>query len=112
MSKSFLLALMLAGLTAVGCGGSSESTTETSAADLAKGQTSASTAELKVKLQEIASSGAGGSSTMGIKETVDQVVRPTNAKLADELSKDLEMLSRSSDTAEIKALATKMASKL
>lgn len=112
MSKSFLFVLMLGCLTAVGCGGSSESVTEVSPADLAKSQMSASTAELKLKLQGIASSGAGGSATMGIKETLEQVVRPANTKLADELSKDLEMLSRSSDTAEIKALATRMASKL
>lgn len=112
MCRNLLFVLMLGGLTAVGCGGSSDSATEATTVDPAKAQLSASTGELKTKLQEIASTGAGGSSTMGIKESIDQIVRPTNGKLADELAKDLQVLSSSSDAAEIKAVATKMASKL
>ncbi len=112
MSKNFLFVLMLGSLAAIGCGSSPESATGTSDVDPAKAQMSASTAELKQKLQEIAVTGAGGSSTMGVKETIEQIVRPTNAKLAGDLSKDLAVLSRSSDTIEIKTLAARMASKL
>lgn len=112
MYRNLLFVLIMGGLSAVGCGGSSEPATDAATVDPAKAQVSASTGELKTKLQEIAASGAGGSSTMGIKETIDQVIRPANAKLADDLAKDLELLSRSSDTAEIKAVAAKMASKL
>ncbi len=92
-----------------GCG-SSESTKPP--VDLVKEKTVSTNAELKKRLEDIAVSGASGSGLMGIKESIDQAVRNADAKLADELTKDVNLLSQTTDPAEIKTIATRMASKL
>ena len=68
--------------------------------------------ELKKMLQDLAQSGAGGSALMGVKESIDKAVRPTDAKLADDLTKDFTDLSGVQDPAKIKEIATRMAGKL
>ena len=83
-----------------------------STVDPVKEKTASSNAELKKRLEDVAASGTSGSGLMGIKESIDQAVRPTNAKLADDLTKDFNALSQVSDPAEIKTIATRMAGKL
>jgi len=47
-----------------------------------------------------------------VKESIDKAVRPTDAKLADDLTKDFTDLSGVQDPAKIKEIATRMAGKL
>ena len=68
--------------------------------------------DLKKMLQDLAQSGAGGSALMGVKESIDKAVRQTDAKLADDLTKDFTDLSGVQDPAKIKEIATRMAGKL
>ncbi len=93
----------------IGCGSAA---TVQSSVDPVKEKTVASNAELKKRLEEVAASGSGGSGLMGLKESIDQAVRGANAKLADDLTKDLDLLSQAGDPAEIKTIATRMAGKL
>jgi hypothetical protein len=83
-----------------------------STADPTQEKTVSSNAELKKRLEDVAESGTSGSGLMGIKESIDQAVRPTNAKLADDLTKEFNLLSQTSDPMQIKTIATRMASKL
>lgn len=80
--------------------------------DPVKEKTAASSADLRKRLEEVASSGVSGSGLIGIKESIDHAVRPSNTKLADELTKEFNLLSQTSDPAEIKTIATRMAGKL
>lgn len=84
----------------------------TESVDPVKEKTAASSADLKKRLEEVAASGTSGSGLIGIKESIDQAVRPSNAKLADELTKEFDLLSQTSEPAEIKTIATRMAGKL
>lgn len=68
--------------------------------------------DLKKMLQSIADSGVGGSAMMGVKESIDKAVRPSDAKLADDLTKDFGELSKTQNAAKIKEIATRMAGKL
>ena len=68
--------------------------------------------DLKKMLQDLAQSGAGGSALMGVKESIDKAVRPSDVKLADDLTKDFADLSGVQDPAKIKEIATRMAGKL
>ena len=68
--------------------------------------------DLKKLLQSIAESGSGGSGLMGVKESIDKAVRPSDTKLADDLTKDFGELSSTQDAAKIKEVATRMAGKL
>lgn len=93
----------------IGCGGT---TSAPEIVDPANTQTVSSSAELKKLLQDVAASGTGGSGLSGIKESIDQAVRPGNAKLADDLTNDFNLLSQTSDPEEIKTIATRMADRL
>ncbi len=103
------LLVMSCCLWSIGCGAT---TPELSSVDPVKEKTSTSNAELKKRLEDVAATGTSGSGLMGIKESIDQAVRPTNAKLADDLTNDFNVLSQVSDPVEIKTIATRMASKL
>ena len=75
-------------------------------------KTVAAKEDLKKMLQSIAESGSGGSGLMGVKESIDKSVRPSDAKLADDLMKDYDQLSSTQDSGKIKEIATRMAGKL
>lgn len=95
-----------------GCGGGASQPPAKSTEDQLKEKTSASTADLKKRLEDVAASGSGGSGLLGIKESIEQTVRPTNAALATELLTDYGLLSQTSDPATIKTIATQMAGKI
>lgn len=80
--------------------------------NLAEEKTVGAKDDLKKMLQSIAESGSGGSGLMGVKESIDKAVRPSDAKLADDLTKDFGELSSTQDAAKIKEVATRMAGKL
>ena len=96
-------------LWSIGCG---TADSVSSNVDPAAQKTVSSNAELKKRLEDVAASGTGGSGLMGIKESIDQAVRPANGKLADDLTNEFNLLSQASDPAEIKTIATRMAGKL
>ena len=91
----------------IGCG-----TPVASNVDPGKEKIVSSNADLKKRLQDVAASGTSGSGLMGIKESIEQAVRSSNSKLADDLIKDFNLLSQTTDAAEIKTIATRMAEKL
>lgn len=105
------LVLMSSCLCSIGCGGGPEPVVKTTE-DAVKEKTATSTADLKKRLEEVAASGISGSGLMGLNESIDKVVRPTDAKLADALATDFNLLTQTTDPAEIKTIATRMASKL
>lgn len=104
-----IVALMI-GISAIGCGETAPSAT--APVDSEKARAVSSTADLKKRLEEMAQSGSGGSAALGLTESINQNVRPTNAKLADELAKDVESLVKTQDAAEIKTIIARMVSKL
>ncbi len=96
-------------LSGFGCGGKpSPGPSE----DSAKLRAVSSTADLKKRLEEMASTGSGGSAVLGLKESIDQTLRSSNPKLADELMKDVQLLEQTQDPAEIKTITTRMAGKM
>ncbi len=109
MRGFFRLVVVAMSISAFGCGGSPAPQPPV---DSAKERQVNSTAELKKRLEEMAASGSGGSAVLGLKESIDQTIRSSNAKLADELMKDVELLQSTTDPAEIKTIATRMAGKL
>ncbi len=68
--------------------------------------------DVKKMLQGIAESGSAGSGLMGVKESIEKAIRPSDAKLADELMKDYELLSKTQDAQKVKEIAGRMAGKL
>src|SRR5262249_31646914 len=68
--------------------------------------------DLKTRLEEMAKTGIGGSGAMGMKESIDKAIRPTNAALADDLQNDLDELTKTTDVDQVKAIATRMIGKL
>ena len=68
--------------------------------------------DLKKMLQSIADSGSGGSGLMGVKESIEKTIRPSDAKLADDLIKDFDQLSSVQDPGKIKEIAGRMVGKL
>lgn len=111
MRGFFRLVVVAMSISAFGCGGGGSSAPQTPV-DSAKERQVNSTADLKKRLEEMAASGSGGSAVLGLKESIDQSVRSSNANLADELMKDVELLQNTTDPAEIKTIATRMAGKL
>lgn len=67
--------------------------------------------QLKARLTEIAASGIGGSAVSGMNDGLMEL-KKTDEALANQLLKDLEVLQTLQESAEIKALATKMADKI
>lgn len=101
--------LIVLGLFMIGCGSSAPMpNTKNPVEDKIVGAKE----DLKKVLQSIAESGSGGSGLMGVKESIDKAVRPSDAKLADDLTKDFGELSTTQDAAKIKEIATRMAGKL
>ncbi len=106
----FLNATMIVlGMFLIGCGSSLPPPSTKNPVDE---KTVGAKEDLKKMLQSIADSGAGGSAMMGVKESIDKAVRPSDAKLADDLTKDFDALSSTRDAAKIKEIATRMAGKL
>ena len=101
--------MIVLGFCLVGCG---QSAPAPNTKDPAAEKTVGAKEDLKKVLQSIAESGSGGSGLMGIKESIDKAVRPSDAKLADDLTKDFGELSGTQDAAKIKEVATRMAGKL
>lgn len=103
---SCLLAVALAGVLA-GCGGSGGTGTPVDPGALNK---AASRAELKTRLEEIAKSGVAGSGLAGMDASITSVVE--DAALQKELLEEYSKLSSAKGPAQVKSIATKMASKL
>lgn len=103
------LILVCVSVWAIGC---SAGAPVTESVDPVKENTAASSADLRKRLEDVAASGTSGSGLVGIKESIDQAVRPSSSKLADELVKEFNLLSQTSDPAQIKTIATRMANKL
>lgn len=109
MKSSFALALCLCMIFVVipGCGGGPAKPSVTEEAAL----TPKSNEELKARLQAIVQSGEGGSAAAGLRPAIE-AMRSSNAKLADELSKELSTLEASANPNDVKAIAARMAAKL
>ena len=107
--KLISVTMILFGLLLSGCGQSEPPVNTKSPVDE---KTVGAKDDLKKMLQSIAESGAGGSALMGVKESIDKAVRPSDAKLADDLMKDFTEISGVQDPAKIKEIATRMAGKL
>jgi hypothetical protein len=67
--------------------------------------------ELKVRLQEIANTGAAGSALAGMKSGIE-ALKATDEKLAAALLADFEKLEKANGPAQAKSLAKKMADSL
>ena len=101
--------IILVGFFLTGCGDSSPPPNKTNPTEE---KTVGAKEDLKKMLQSIADSGFGGSALMGVKESIDKAVRPSDAKLADDLTKDFAELTGTQDAAKIKEVANRMAGKL
>lgn len=101
----------LLGLTVftAGCGGSTPPPSTTSPVEE---KIVGAKEDVKKMLQGIAESGSGGSGLMGVKESIEKAIRPSDAKLADDLMKDFDQLSQTQDPQKVKEIATRMAGKL
>ena len=110
MRRLSQLLVVVVCISAFGCG--EPTVAPTAPVDSGKERAVSSTADLKKRLEEMAASGSGGSAVLGLKESIDQALRTSNAKLADELMKDVELLQHAQDPAEVKTIATRMAGKL
>jgi hypothetical protein len=96
--------LMLAGGLAAGCG--SQPATPTADAPIYN-----SLDELKQRLGEVAQNGDGGSSLMGLSESVEKL-KATEPKKAEMLAKGVGQLENAGTAAQRKAIAAKMLKEL
>lgn len=67
--------------------------------------------QIKARLEEIATTGSGGSATSGLRDALNEL-KKTDEALANQLLQDLSRLEQMSDSEEIKKLAGSMADKL
>ena len=107
LSLSLVLCLCAMFVVIPGCGGGPAKPSVSEEAAL----TPKSNEELKARLLAIGQSGEGGSAAAGLKPAVE-AMRSSNAKLADELAKDLSALEASANPNDVKAIAARMAAKI
>ncbi len=100
------------GVISFGCGGPSSGPVEGPLPPtLEQAMKPKSTDELKTRLNEIASSGQGGSGVAGIRPALEDL-KASNPGLATELISDCAKLEVATKPEEIKSIAKKMADKL
>jgi hypothetical protein len=93
-----------------GCGGGEPA--DPAPVDVEAASKADSTSELKARLNEIATTGSGGSATAGLRPSIEELVKSGDPQKGNELLSDLALLEASQDPEEIKAIAKRMADKL
>ena len=109
MKKWISAALLALSVFMVGCGDSTPAPNTKNPVDA---KIVGSKEDVKKMLQGIADSGSAGSGLMGVKESIDKAIRPSDAKLADDLMKDFDQLMQTQDPTKVKEIAGRMAGKL